>query len=126
MSTESPSVAAPTSRPIVWRGVPLHLVIPATVLLLGIALLFAGGGAAFFGGWWLATALPIAIGGLFRNPRLIAIPALVWGLWLVVGAVAGPDANLANTPVLVAIALAAIGSGGVYVAQRAVFPATDP
>ena len=126
MSTESQSVAAPALRPIIWRGYPLHFAIPVVVGLIGLVLLLLGGVPAFFGGWWLATAFPISIGGLFRDPRLIAVPAVFWALWLAVGAIAGPDATLANTPVLVAVALAALGSGAVYVAQRAVFPATDP
>ncbi len=113
-------------RPIIWRGYPLHFVIPAAVGLVGLLLLLAGGAAAFFGGWWLATAFPIAIGGLFRDERLVGVPLVFWALWLIVGALAGPNAALANTPVLVAAALAALGAGAVYVAQRAVFPATDP
>lgn len=113
-------------RPIFWRGVPLHYAIPVAITLVGLLLLLVGGVAAFFGGWWLATALPIAIGGLFRDPRLCAVPAAVWALWLVIGAIAGPDASLANTPVFLALGLAVLGAGATYLAQRAVFPATDP
>lgn len=127
MTDELPVAAAsPDIRPIVWRGYPLHYAIPVVVGLIGILFLLLGGAAAWFGGWWLATAFPIAIGSFFRDPRLAAVPVLVWALWLVVGALAGPDAALANTPIPVAVALAAAGAAGTYLAQRLIFPATDP
>lgn len=127
MTDESPAAAAsPNVRPIVWRGYPLHFAIPVVVGLVGLLLLLAGGAIAVFGGWWLATALPIAIGGLFRDPRLIAVPVAVWILWLIVGAIAGPDAGLANTPPFLAALLAMVGAAATYVAQRTIFPATDP
>lgn len=127
MTDELPVAAAsPDIRPIVWRGYPLHYVIPVVAGLVGVLLLLLGGAAAWFGGWWLATTFPIAIGSLFRDPRLTAVPVLVWALWLVVGAIAGPDAAIANTPIAVAVVLAAVGAAGTYVAQRVIFPATDP
>lgn len=127
MTDELPVAAAsPDIRPIVWRGYPLHYVIPVATGVVGVLLLLLGGAAAWFGGWWLATAFPIAIGSLFRDPRLAAVPVLVWALWLVVGAIAGQDAALANTPVPVAVVLAAVGAAGTYLAQRVIFPATDP
>ena len=127
VTDESPVADAPSGvRPIVWRGYPLHYAIPVVVGLIGFLLLLAGGLAAWFGGWWLATALPIAIGGLFRDPRLVVVPVAVWGLWLAIGAIAGPDASLANTPILIAFVLAGVGAGATYAAQRVIFPATDP
>lgn len=118
--------ASPDIRPIIWRGYPLHFAIPVVAGLVGVLLLLLGGAAAWFGGWWLATAFPIAIGSLFRDPRLAAVPPLVWALWVVIGTIAGPDAALANTPIPVAIVLGAVGAAGTYLAQRVIFPATDP
>lgn len=122
----SEPIATPRVRALVRWGIPLHLAVPAAVGVLGVLLLVLGGAPALLGGWWLATALPIAIGGFYRDPRLAAIPAALWVAWVLVGALAGADAGLANTPVALAIFLGALGAGATLLAQRAIFPATDP
>lgn len=126
MSSVPEPIATPSVRVLTRRGVPLHYVVPALTALIGIGLLWLGGAPAALGGWWLATALPISLGAFWRSPWLTLAPVALWILWVIVGIVAGPDAALANTPVPLAIFLACIGAGGTFVAQRAIFPATDP
>lgn len=124
VTSETDAIPAPQVRSLTRWGVPFHYGLPAVVALLGLLLLTAGGTIAVIGGWWLAVALPIAIGSFLRDPWFAAAPLAVWVLWLIVVAVAGGDSGVAQTPVAVALALAAAGAVVTRVAQYAIFPAT--
>lgn len=107
-------------RPLVIRGVPLHIVLPASSAVLGVALLFAGGVGSIVGGWILTVAFPLALGAFVADARALAAPAVLWVAWLVVVAISGDGSGLPQTPLVLAVVLAALGAVGVWLGQRAV------
>jgi hypothetical protein len=112
-------------RPLVIRGVPLHIVLPASSAVFGVALLLTGGVAAIVGGWILTVAFPLALGAFVADARALAVPAVLWATWVVVVAVSGEGSGLPQTPLVLAVVLAALGAVGVWLGQRAVQPAVE-
>lgn len=98
---------------------------PTAILVISLAMLWAGGAPAGFGAWLLAAGFPIALGAVTRDKRFAAVPALVWICWWFAGHVAPESAELTRTPWPLALTLAAVGVGGTLLAQRAVAPALE-
>lgn len=112
-------------RPLTVRGVPLHFVLPAAIGVIGVTMLAAGGLTAVLGAWILTIGFSLAVGAFVVDPRALAVPAIVWAGWVIVGAVAGEGSGLPRTPLGLAVVLAGLGAACVWLGQRAVQPAVE-
>lgn len=112
-------------RPLTVRGVPLHVVVPAIIAVIGVSMLVAGGLTAVLGAWILTIGFSLSVGAFVADQRALAVPAAVWAAWLLVTALAGDGSSLPRTPPALAIVLAALGAACVWLGQRAVQPAVE-
>jgi hypothetical protein len=112
-------------RPLVVRGVPIHLLAPLLTAAIGFALLARGGLASVLGAWVLAVGFGVAVGAFVNDARAIAAPGVLWLVWFVVSHAVGAGSGLPRTPLGVALVLAGLGAAAAWLTQRAVLPAVE-